>query len=186
MAGSIASSPENTDNSVDTQTHSVSSATVAISVSHSSASAGTDSSHKPTTRIRKEIVVIVDAKVEQYQTLVATIVGTNDIQANDVPIIALNSDRDSIEQITQILQSYIGIVTLYLIAQSQEQNLYPGSICLNRFNLDAYGWQLQQWAESLSDRAKILLYGCEIADSNQHKTFVQRLSLLTGATVLAQ
>jgi hypothetical protein len=180
MAGSIASSSDNADNSIPPPIPSTPAARHARTGWHSSSVASTEPSCKPANCTRSEIVAIVDASVEQHHRLVAAIVGKT-----DVPIMVLDSDRNSIEQITESLQSYRGIVALYLISQTDGQNLFPGSTCLHQFSLDAYGWQLQQWAESLSNHAKIFLYGCELVDKNQHQTFVQHLSLLTGATVIA-
>jgi hypothetical protein len=168
-----------TRNSLPWPNHSISPIRPAISRLNISAAASAAPPSKSDGYSRSEVVAIVDASVEQYPLLVAAIVGRT-----DVPIVVLDPDQNSIEQITELLQSYTKITALYLISQSCGQRLFPGSTCLNQFNLETYGWQIQQWAESFSNHAKIFLYGCEIADPHQQQTFVQRLSLLTGMTVL--
>lgn len=60
-----------------------------------------------------------------------------------------------------------------------------GNTQLNRFTLDHYASQLQQWAEALTAQANILLYGCRVAAGEWGLAFIQQLRQLTGAEIAA-
>ncbi|MEG4144290.1 DUF4347 domain-containing protein, partial [Microcoleus sp. Pol7_B1] len=59
-----------------------------------------------------------------------------------------------------------------------------GSATLNSDNLPQYESQLQGWRNALSDKADIVLYGCDVA-AGSGSDFVDRLGELTGADIAA-
>jgi len=122
------------------------------------------------------MLVIVDPSTGDYYNPAEKI-------GDGTQVILLSADRDGIEQITESLQSRSAVAGLHVICQSSAGSLQLGSTQLNADNVDAYGWQLQQWAESLEVNAEILLYSSNVMDSDRGKTLIRQLSLLTGATV---
>lgn len=113
------------------------------------------------------------------------------LAAGDLPEaewVFLDADRDGIEQITQVLADRSGLQSLHIIFSGSPSNLKLGSAHLTLFNLDRYGWQLQQWGEALRPNATILLYVANNAASNGAVVslsvpFLIRLGLLTGANI---
>lgn len=98
-------------------------------------------------------------------------------------VVLLDADRDGVEQITEALQARSAVTCLHIICHSQEGSLQLGSTRLNTDNLDAYGWQLQQWAESLGTNAEILLYNSNVAMGDRGRALIKQIGLLTGVKV---
>lgn len=122
------------------------------------------------------MLVIVDPSTGDYYNPAEKI-------GDDTQVILLSADRDGIEQITESLQSQSAVTGLHVICQSDAGSLQLGSVQLNADNVDAYGWQLQQWAESLGINAEILFYSSNVMDSDRGRALIRQIGLLTGATV---
>ena len=123
-------------------------------------------------------VVFVDPNVADYRNIVDSV-------KPGTLLFLLSADGDGIDQITQNLSGLTNIDSLQIISQGSEGSLSLGSIVLNSANLSSYTLKLQQWGQSLTATADILLYGSNVAQGSAGKTFVQQISQLTGADVAA-
>ncbi|MEH2403919.1 DUF4347 domain-containing protein, partial [Nostoc sp.] len=139
-------------------------------------------STKLTQNIQEEIsanrLVFIDSRVENYQSLVTGVL-------LNTSIVVLDIERDGIEQIHQILASHRGVNSLHIVSHGAPGRVYLGNSQLSNETLNHYAAQLMGWASALSTDAQLLLYGCEVAKTEQGMAFVQRLSELTGAVVVA-
>ena len=102
--------------------------------------------------------------------------------------LVLRADQDGIDQITAALTACQSIRSLHIIALGSPSSLQLGSTYLTLFNLDRYGWQLQQWGEALAANAKIVLQSCQLPAANTppvSRSLLTRLHLLTGANIVA-
>jgi hypothetical protein len=97
----------------------------------------------------------------------------------------LSSAEDAITQISNTLMGRSGIESLHIFSHGEMGGLDFGSGSLNLADLPQYAAQLQSWHRALTDHADILLYGCDVAEGELGKAFVQILSQLTGADVAA-
>ncbi|QJB46713.1 S8 family serine peptidase [Dolichospermum flos-aquae] len=123
-------------------------------------------------------VVFVDPNVADYRNIVDSV-------KPGTLLFLLSANQDGIQQITQNLSGLTNIDSLQIISQGSEGSLSLGSTVLNSANLSSYTSQLQQWGQSLTATADILLYGSNVAQGSAGKTFVQQISQLTGADVAA-
>ncbi|NJL49375.1 MAG: DUF4347 domain-containing protein [Leptolyngbyaceae cyanobacterium SM2_5_2] len=123
-------------------------------------------------------LVIIDTSVEDYQTLVAGVIPGHEVYL-------LEADQCGITQITQILREQMGIASLHIVSHGKSGELQLGRSVLNLENLPAYTTQLQVWRSALAENAEILLYGCEVAQGELGKAFVNTLSQLTAANIAA-
>ncbi|HIK11274.1 MAG TPA: DUF4347 domain-containing protein [Oscillatoriaceae cyanobacterium M33_DOE_052] len=134
------------------------------------------------------ILLVIDPQVQDYQQLIS------DIQPG-VQLLILDPNRDGIEQITEILSSShptpkkgeeMGARhSLHIISHGSPGTLYLGNTTLNPENLEQYSPQIQQWGKYLTEKAEILLYGCDVAARETGLGFIQHLSSLTGANIAA-
>ncbi len=123
-------------------------------------------------------LVFIDPQVENYQSLVAGVLP-------NTSVVVLDPDQNGIEQISQVLATHREINTLHIVSHGAPGQVYLGNSQLSYQTLNHYAWQLIDWANVLSADAQLLLYGCEVGQTEQGKAFVQRLSELTGAVVAA-
>ncbi|MEH2332073.1 putative Ig domain-containing protein [Nostoc sp.] len=123
-------------------------------------------------------LVFIDSQVENYQSLVAGVLP-------NTSVVVLDPDQNGIEQISQVLATHREINRLHIVSHGAPGQIYLGNSQLSYETLNHYAWQLMDWANVLSADAQLLLYGCEVGQTEQGKAFVQRLSELTGAVVAA-
>jgi hypothetical protein len=97
----------------------------------------------------------------------------------------LESQPDAVEQITTILAQHTGIEALHIISHGSSGSLYLGTTELNSSNCENYSQQLQQWRNSFTSNASIILYGCNSAAGDRGHQFLTQLHQLTGANIAA-
>ena len=141
--------------------------------------------------LNKNIASLVDCFLHQPNSIVIldpTIPDSQHIAQGIKPGTAtyiLKSQPDAIEQITTILAQHIGIASLHIITHGDSGNLYLGTTELNSSNIQNYSHQLQQWRNSLTDNANIILYGCSVAARDRGHQLLTQLHQLTGANISA-
>ncbi|HEY9696204.1 MAG TPA: DUF4347 domain-containing protein [Trichocoleus sp.] len=123
-------------------------------------------------------LVIADPSVCSYQHLVNSV-------STDIEIVVLEPEQDGIEQITQALADRRSVQSLHILSHGAPGTLQLGSTQLSNASLDRYRHQLQQWVHGLTERAEVLLYGCEVAAGELGRQFVQQLSRLTQTSIAA-
>ncbi|MEG4634314.1 FG-GAP-like repeat-containing protein, partial [Microcoleus sp. AR_TQ3_B6] len=118
----------------------------------------------------------------------------------------LDPNRDAIAQITQTIKGK-KYSAIHIICHGAPGHLQLGNTALNIETLPQYTFEIQQWRESLTAEASILLYGCNVAESleagsprhlriidNSNKPaatppcgnqFLTQLHQLTGAFIVA-
>jgi glucose/arabinose dehydrogenase len=123
-------------------------------------------------------LIVIDAGVPNAQVLVAAALPGEEV-------ILLDSSRDGLAQISQLLSDRHNIASLQIVSHGSTGSLQLGSETVNLGSLKAHSSQLNHWAEAFTPDADILLYGCEVAQGETGSRFVQALSQLTGADVAA-
>ncbi|WP_448265089.1 Calx-beta domain-containing protein [Nostoc sp. DSM 114159] len=124
-------------------------------------------------------IVFIDPNVIDYQSLVAGIILGSEV-------VILDANRDGLAQITEFLakRESNSVQSIHIVSHGSVGSLQLGSINFNLSNLDSYKNQLRKWASALTEKADILIYGCDVA-SGEGTKFVQQISQFTGADVAA-
>ncbi|MEZ2278979.1 MAG: DUF4347 domain-containing protein [Microcoleus sp.] len=123
-------------------------------------------------------IVFIDTAVADYQSLVAGV-------KPGIITVILDSKQDGIAQISEYLVDCQQVSALHVICHGSPGSLQLGTAQLSLDTLKSYGSQLQKWAESLSAKAEILLYGCSVAAGDRGREFVEQISRLTRAKIAA-
>src|SRR4028119_2054561 len=110
--------------------------------------------HNPST------IVFIDAAVADYETLL-------DRVKLGVEAIVIDSYRDGVEQISEVLANRTNIDSIHLVSHGGPGSLQLGKTQLSVDNLEAYSQQLQQWRRALTIDADILIYGCNVAAASR-------------------
>ncbi|MEG4243035.1 DUF4347 domain-containing protein, partial [Microcoleus sp. Pol10_D6] len=126
-------------------------------------------------------LVFIDSGVEDYESITAGVLPGQQV-------VILDSTKNGIEQITSEMEKYAStngaVDSVHIISHGNSGSLQLGSATLNADNLSQYESQLQGWRNSLSEKADIVLYGCDVA-AGSGSDFVDRLGELTGADIAA-
>ena len=122
-------------------------------------------------------ILFLNPKIPDYQSLLQ---GLN----ADTQLVILDPSKDGILQITDALKSGT-FDTVHIVSHGTAGNLQLGTAQLNSATLPTYSSFLQQWSNYLTPGADILLYGCNVAQGDAGKNFVQQLHQATGADIAA-
>ncbi|MGL5058433.1 MAG: DUF4347 domain-containing protein, partial [Microcoleus sp.] len=105
---------------------------------------------------RFNTIVFIDAAVKDYKTLL-------DGVKLGIEAIILNSERDGIAQISEVLANRTNISSIHLVSHGEPGSLQLGKTRLSIDHLEIYSQQLRQWRRALTVDADILIYGCNVA-----------------------
>ncbi|HQQ32628.1 MAG TPA: DUF4347 domain-containing protein, partial [Methylophilus sp.] len=129
-------------------------------------------------------LVIVDTSVEDYQALVNDILENRD-SSNAIEVLLLDSSRDGIEQISEILAQHNNLGALHLITHGSDGSLDIGNSQLNFMTLAQNQQAISAWGDAFTENGDLLIYGCNVAETQFGQNFVDYLSGLTGTDVAA-
>ena len=123
-------------------------------------------------------ILIVDPNIDDFQTFLGGIrPGTE--------VFVLDSARDGVQQITDILIPKRGISCLHIVSHGESGCLKLGTTRLDGKTINRYAKDWELWKLALQPQAEILLYGCNVAEGDRGIAFVQELSQRTGAYIAA-
>ncbi|MFZ6642995.1 DUF4347 domain-containing protein, partial [Undibacterium sp. TC4M20W] len=125
---------------------------------------------------RVEIVFIED-NVRDIDTLLKGIGDGREVHI-------LDSSKDGLAQMADILAGRKDIDALHLISHGKEASVNLGGLILDQSTLSSHATELKTIGDSLSKDGDILLYGCDIG-ANQGKAFIDQLAVITGADIAA-
>ncbi|MGV8992415.1 MAG: DUF2341 domain-containing protein [Thiobacillus sp.] len=129
-------------------------------------------------------VVFIDLRVEGYQQILDDIREQNG-DGRSIEVILLDSERDGIEQIGDFLNTRQEIDAIHIISHGGAGSVQLGSGQLDFDSMIKNASAIKQWGNALSSEADILIYGCDLASSQEGLSLVDALSKLTGADVAA-
>ncbi|MDH3762688.1 MAG: DUF4347 domain-containing protein, partial [Gammaproteobacteria bacterium] len=131
----------------------------------------------------RQEIIFVDADTPDYQQLLS---GLNiDSPDTDYQIFILQSDRDGIEQISEILGGFDAVDAIHLVSHGDQTGLQLGSGWLGQATLDDYAASIGSWSAALGEDADLLIYGCNLAAGVAGQQLIGNLAELTGADVAA-
>ncbi|MGB0721688.1 MAG: DUF4347 domain-containing protein [Gammaproteobacteria bacterium] len=123
-------------------------------------------------------IVIIDASVPGGRELAESVHPGAEVHV-------LESGRDGLSQISEILQGRSGVSALHLVTHGAPGRLQLGDGVLDGDALGSRGNELEAWRSALSADADILVYGCDVAAGADGEAFVAALAGVTGADVAA-
>jgi glucose/arabinose dehydrogenase len=122
-------------------------------------------------------LAVIDSSLNQLDYLLAN------VQADFIHV--LDSHRDGIGQITELLSQYENLSSVQVFSHGSAGQLQLGSSQLNSDTLSQYHWQFEQWQYALDKTADLLFFGCNLASTPGGKVLIDELSQLTGADIAA-
>ncbi|HBJ33285.1 MAG TPA: hypothetical protein DDZ51_00695, partial [Planctomycetaceae bacterium] len=131
-------------------------------------------------------VVFVDSRVQQAEELIASLqANANPDEVIDWFVIRLQSEQDGIDQIGAQLSQLSNVDAVHLISHGNGNGLQIGSTHLSLDTATGYAPGIARWGLSLGVDADILIYGCDLASSEDGRALIDSIAMLTGADVAA-
>ncbi len=131
-------------------------------------------------------LVFLDASIENLDQMKADLMAENAADpSRTLEFVVLDSTKDGIAQITSALLRYNGVDGIHIVSHGGTGQVHLGSTWLNISTLDTYRNAISAWQHSMSDKADILFYGCNLAGSEDGQQLLQEMSVLTDCDVAA-
>ncbi len=122
-------------------------------------------------------LAFIDPSIGDYTTIISQIEA-------DIKVV-LNSQKDGIDQISEVLSRYKNLTSISVISHGNVANLQLGNGVFNKKNFNQYTNKLEQWNTSFAPGANILIFGCNVAQGETGRAFIDALSRVTGADIAA-
>ncbi|MGK7880586.1 MAG: DUF4347 domain-containing protein [Crocosphaera sp.] len=123
-------------------------------------------------------LVLIDGNVPEYSHLIDNIPTNSEV-------IVLDTEKNGIEEITQVLAQQKNLDNIHLISHGNPGTLYLGNTELNNNNLGNYAAKIREWQKALANQANLILYGCSVAAGTIGETFVKQISELLSVNIAA-
>ena len=129
-------------------------------------------------------LIVVDTSLEGYEILVADILSSSDPNRN-FEIVYIDQDEDGIQKLTQVFEDRQGLDAVHLVTHGNDGELELGASTLDIDSLNESESAISQWRFALNRDADILIYGCNVAETESGEAFVQLLSDIVETDVAA-
>jgi uncharacterized delta-60 repeat protein len=129
-------------------------------------------------------IVFVDAGVDNYQQLVDDLQNNADSSRN-IEVVVLDRDKDGIEEISEFLSSRDDLDAVHIISHGDDGSIQLGNTELNADTLQQYNLKIALWANSFAETGDILIYGCNLAETEAGQSLIDDISSLTLTDVAA-
>ena len=146
-------------------------------------SGSTEGSEATAADVRVELI-FVDTDTPEYQTLLSDLLTYPD-DSTTYQVFELDNTQDGIGQITAILSGYDNVNAIHILSHGSEGAIDLGGGTLDNDTLAANAELIASWGSAFTDNADILIYGCDLAASEEGELLVNSLAALTGADVAA-
>ena len=140
--------------------------------------------HADMQSIRARELILIDGSVNDPLHLIEELQSPTDDNQHYAYYI-LDSQKDGIEQVSEILERYQGVSAVHLISHGAEGQIDLGNTSLTSDNLNQYAAQIEGWQQSLTEQADLLFYGCNLAQGEAGQSLLQGLQKLTAADIAA-
>jgi hypothetical protein len=131
-------------------------------------------------------LVFIDESVRDLQQLVDDLEIANQSDSSRVlEVVILDSNKDGLAQITSHLLHYGGIDGIHIVSHGNDGEVSLGSTQLSISNVERYSTAFNAWQHSLSEKADLLFYGCNLADSPDGQQLMNEIAANSGTDVAA-
>ena len=124
-------------------------------------------------------IAFVDSSVADLADLIASF-------DPSMEIVLLDSNRDGVEQIAEVLAERSGIEAVHIVSHGSQAELNLGTAKLNQSTITGeYADELATISAALTGTADILIYGCNFGEGSEGLQAAQSLAEATGADIAA-
>jgi len=140
--------------------------------------------HDNTKNNHRTELVILDSRAPNFQQLHNDIIKAQQ-QGREINVVILDAHRDGLEQISEALSKYDKLDAVHIVSHGSDGQLQLVATQLNNNTLKNRSSDISAWKEVFTDGGDLLIYGCNLADTQEGKSLVDSLSRLTATDVAA-
>ena len=128
-------------------------------------------------------VVFVDSRVQDADQLIADLQSAE--EGRTFEVVVLESGQDGLEQIGVALSGRDGIDGVHIVSHGSDGAVQLGSTLLSLENVEAHLSSIRGWEASLTERADLLFYGCDLAATADGRELMERIAAACDCDVAA-
>ncbi|MCA9063345.1 MAG: DUF4347 domain-containing protein, partial [Planctomycetaceae bacterium] len=119
-------------------------------------------------------VVFIDAAADEDLELMSDLL---DQQAagRDIEVFLLDPELDGIEQIRQVLAEFDHLDAVHLVTHGADGQIQLGNATLSNATWSEYAVQLAAWGDALQHDGDLLIYGCDVAATEDGRSLLELL-----------
>jgi len=129
-------------------------------------------------------LVIIDSATPDYQQLLDDLLSQAENNRH-LDVVMLDANSDGVSQITEILSDRSDLDAVHLISHAADGEISLGSSILDLETLLNNSTEIQGWGEAFTEEGDILIYGCNLAATENGQILTSSLAQLTGTDVAA-
>lgn len=126
-------------------------------------------------------LIVVDSRINDLDALLADLRS----ESPDADVLILQSEVDGVEQVTRVLAELNDLDSLHIVAHGSGGGIQLGRTWLAQESLAAYASEISGWGDSFSPDADLLIYGCNLAESESGEELIDSLAELCACDVAA-
>ncbi|MCG8564329.1 MAG: DUF4347 domain-containing protein, partial [Desulfobacterales bacterium] len=127
-------------------------------------------------------LILINGDVSEFDTLVQGLMSRDGALAE---VVILDGDQDGLAQVTDILSTQSDLSAIHIISHGRAGAVELGNTELTQAVIQQNPWAFSAWANALSETGDILFYGCNLAENESGKEFIQAVAQATGADIAA-
>ena len=128
-------------------------------------------------------VVFIDAGVQDVDTLL------NGLSSQDADtqwyLVEISADRDGISQISESLAQLSGVDAIHIVSHGDGSGLQLGNVKLDLDSATSRAGEIASWGAALDTDADLLIYGCDLASTEDGQTLIDSIGALCDCDVAA-
>ncbi len=129
-------------------------------------------------------LVVIDPGVEERSQLLADLQAQSDA-GRSLVVVVLNENDSGIDAISQKLSLHQNISTVHIVSHGTESGIAFGTDWLSSETATKFADEFAHWQDLLFGQPEILLYGCNLAASEEGLALLDLLADETGAAIAA-
>ena len=129
-------------------------------------------------------VVFVDSGVNDAQTLLDGLRDGGEEETQWL-VFELASDQDGVEQITRTLSQLDSVDAIHIVSHGDGEGIQLGDTRLDMDFASGRAGEIAAWGASLDTDADLLIYGCDLASTDEGRTLIDSIAALCDCDVAA-
>ena len=129
-------------------------------------------------------VVFVDEGVQDRDVLVQDLVTNGDAEVQWL-VVELSSEADGIAQVTSVLSQLSGVDAVHIVSHGDGNGIQLGDTQLDLATAEGRAGEIALWADALDAEGDLLIYGCDLASTEDGQTLIESLGALCDCDVAA-
>ncbi|MCG8568397.1 MAG: DUF4347 domain-containing protein, partial [Desulfobacterales bacterium] len=124
-------------------------------------------------------VAVIDTGVEDHEIL------SQAARDAGLDVILISGSENSLETLAQTLSNMGTIDSLHILSHGSQGEFRLGNALLSQETLNQYSQSLAAIGSALASDGDILLYGCEVGQTQEGMDFIEELAIKTDADIAA-